>query len=413
MTSSIPSRHIPDCLDWIVVEFDNHIALTNALLVGSGGIINIRDKQSHLIFGKSILLPQFTGQRRQQESKFILFDRLTGVRRGSNDQWLGFLPPCNLDGECHFFALTEDHDWRKYSYLCIANHAHNAPDIINLDTIKRKNDISDLEPCVACWSFRDIHDYAARRFIKSYCISNLRGHFLENHTDPSSTCRSKLLQLGYDFWLQPPRTWKTLFRGSREEPPIPRLVPIIAVFTPMTSPSILNSGPPELPTLIAASVCKKSSYVPRSDRFLAEMMPAETENPRPWGFPIASTGSPTLTCSLSPRGGKRKPAVSLHFQQSNVGFGICSDDFGSIFLTVVQLDGDFSGVFNDVIIGYDVPVRVNDETRPQRHTPPHAIFRTVALIVVVPEEFPKRGAPLETETAASRQLDCFPWTHRC
>ena len=30
----------------------------------------------------------------------------------------------------------------------------------------------------------------------------------------------------------------------------------IAVFTPMTSPSMLNSGPPELPLLMAASVCR-------------------------------------------------------------------------------------------------------------------------------------------------------------
>ncbi len=33
----------------------------------------------------------------------------------------------------------------------------------------------------------------------------------------------------------------------------------IAVFTPITSPSRLNSGPPELPRLIDASVWMKSS----------------------------------------------------------------------------------------------------------------------------------------------------------
>ena len=31
---------------------------------------------------------------------------------------------------------------------------------------------------------------------------------------------------------------------------------MMAVFTPMTSPSMLNSGPPELPLLMAASVCR-------------------------------------------------------------------------------------------------------------------------------------------------------------
>ena len=34
---------------------------------------------------------------------------------------------------------------------------------------------------------------------------------------------------------------------------------MIAVLMPMTSPSMLNSGPPELPRLIAASVWMKSS----------------------------------------------------------------------------------------------------------------------------------------------------------
>ena len=39
----------------------------------------------------------------------------------------------------------------------------------------------------------------------------------------------------------------------------PALVPVgekIAVLTPITSPAMLNSGPPELPLLMAASVCR-------------------------------------------------------------------------------------------------------------------------------------------------------------
>ena len=46
------------------------------------------------------------------------------------------------------------------------------------------------------------------------------------------------------------------------EKPIPIEPPLgdrIAVFTPITSPSMLNSGPPELPRLIEASVWIKSS----------------------------------------------------------------------------------------------------------------------------------------------------------
>jgi hypothetical protein len=45
--------------------------------------------------------------------------------------------------------------------------------------------------------------------------------------------------------------------GTEKE--IPTLAPVgekIAVFTPMTSPSRLNSGPPELPRLMETSLCR-------------------------------------------------------------------------------------------------------------------------------------------------------------
>src|SRR6516225_2647198 len=76
----------------------------------------------------------------------------------------------------------------------------------------------------------------------------------------------------------------------------------IAVFMPITSPPRLNIGPPELPRLIDASVCKKSSYGPEwMSRAVAEIMPAVTVPPRPNGLPIASTQSPTLVLVESPQ----------------------------------------------------------------------------------------------------------------
>ncbi len=75
----------------------------------------------------------------------------------------------------------------------------------------------------------------------------------------------------------------------------------MAVLMPTTSPAMLNSGPPELPRLIAASVWMKSSYRPwRMSRPRAETMPAVTEPPRPKGLPIASTQSPTCAVSELP-----------------------------------------------------------------------------------------------------------------
>ncbi len=87
------------------------------------------------------------------------------------------------------------------------------------------------------------------------------------------------------------------------EKPIPTLPPvgeIIAVLTPTTFPSMLNSGPPELPRLIGASVWIYST----SERLLmsrlrAEIIPADTVPPKPNGLPIATTQSPIRSASLS------------------------------------------------------------------------------------------------------------------
>lgn len=73
----------------------------------------------------------------------------------------------------------------------------------------------------------------------------------------------------------------------------------------MASPRMLISGPPELPMLMAASVCRKSSYCAMpSCRPLAEMIPEVTV--RSWlkGLPMASTHSPTSMALESPRGMK-------------------------------------------------------------------------------------------------------------
>ena len=68
----------------------------------------------------------------------------------------------------------------------------------------------------------------------------------------------------------------------------------------MTSPSILNNGPPELPWLIEASVWIKLSYLPiLISLLIAEIIPWVTVPPKPNGFPIARTQSPTLALSES------------------------------------------------------------------------------------------------------------------
>src|SRR5216684_265643 len=71
---------------------------------------------------------------------------------------------------------------------------------------------------------------------------------------------------------------------------------------PITWPSKLNVGPPELPRFIGASICRKSSNGPEwMSRPRAEMIPVVTVPPSPNGFPTAITQSPTCDALLSPK----------------------------------------------------------------------------------------------------------------
>ena len=102
-------------------------------------------------------------------------------------------------------------------------------------------------------------------------------------------------------------SWLTTLLAMAEgiAKPIPTLPPLgekIALLMPMTSPFMLNSGPPELPRLIGASIWMKSSSGPeRISRPRAEMMPFVVVPPRPKGLPMATTQSPTLAFSESPK----------------------------------------------------------------------------------------------------------------
>ena len=58
-------------------------------------------------------------------------------------------------------------------------------------------------------------------------------------------------------WRSWSMTTMAVSEGTAKPMPIePPVGEMMAVFTPMTSPSMLNSGPPELPLLMAASVCR-------------------------------------------------------------------------------------------------------------------------------------------------------------
>ncbi len=77
---------------------------------------------------------------------------------------------------------------------------------------------------------------------------------------------------------------------------------IVAVLMPTSSPREFTSAPPELPTLIAASVWMKSSkfVMPSWPRPVALTMPIVTVWLSPSELPIASTTSPTWRLSERP-----------------------------------------------------------------------------------------------------------------
>ncbi len=101
----------------------------------------------------------------------------------------------------------------------------------------------------------------------------------------------------------------------------------VRVVMPMTWPCKLNKGPPLLPFEIGALVCK--TFVPFKS--LMELInPSETVFSKPWGFPRATTRSPSFTLSESPSStGVSESAVSiLRSAISRIGLSLTMATFG-------------------------------------------------------------------------------------
>ncbi len=137
--------------------------------------------------------------------------------------------------------------------------------------------------------------------------------------------------------------------------PMPTLPPErerIALLIPTTSPDMLTRGPPELPGLIAASVCRKSSKGPWPiERPLALMMPAVTVCWRPKGDPMASTQSPTLILSESPERGGREGAAALEAEHREIRPPVHSGDLRLVLLAVGGRHLDLARPLDHVGVG--------------------------------------------------------------
>src|SRR6266480_1519217 len=134
---------------------------------------------------------------------------------------------------------------------------------------------------------------------------------------------------------------------------------MMAVLMPITWPERSTSGPPELPGLMAASVCKNLwNCCPMPLRSLALMMPAVTVACSPKGLPIAKTQSPTCTPSELPSFATGSSLLASIL--------ITADNLGGIPSGLAsQLDLDFCGLLDDVIVREDVAALVHDNARAQ------------------------------------------------
>ncbi len=134
--------------------------------------------------------------------------------------------------------------------------------------------------------------------------------------------------------------------------PTPALMPVVvrmAVFMPMSRPARSSSGPPELPGLMAASVCTASTmWVPkpvRMSRPRAEMTPAVRVWSRPNGLPMAMTIWPTCRLAEVPRGsGPHLLQRGEHVQHGDVQRQAAADHQGLVGLAVGEGDLELLGL---------------------------------------------------------------------
>ena len=139
----------------------------------------------------------------------------------------------------------------------------------------------------------------------------------------------------------------------------------MAVLMPITSPCMLNSGPPELPGLIGASVWMKSSKGPAPmSRPRAETMPAVTDAAQAEG--IARRQHPLPDPHVAGRAERhgRQRRARRDPQQREVGQVIRADHPRDVVGAVLRGDRHARGVADDMAVGDDDAGRFDDEARP-------------------------------------------------
>ena len=168
----------------------------------------------------------------------------------------------------------------------------------------------------------------------------------------------------------PARTWSmiglAISIGSAK--PMPSALPAMAVLMPMSRPSPSSSAPPELPGLMAASVWMRC----RSREPPVVMSATSMDRSRPDTMPeLHGAGEAALGVAdgdgqlpdleggrVAQLDGRQVRGVDL--DQREVGVGVDALD-GALELPAVREDHvDRVGILDDVAVGEDEPVRVDD-----------------------------------------------------
>ena len=159
----------------------------------------------------------------------------------------------------------------------------------------------------------------------------------------------------------------------------PRVPPVVAMaeLTPTTSPARLTSGPPELPGLIAASVCTALMYDDSlsespvvTGRLRALTMPAVTVWLRPSGRAEGDDRVADVEDGGRPEGGRDEGPRALDLEDREVVDRAAPDHGGVVPVALRVDDLDRAVVLgrgrDHVVVGDDVPLAVEDEARAGR-----------------------------------------------
>ena len=152
--------------------------------------------------------------------------------------------------------------------------------------------------------------------------------------------------------------------------PIPCAPARTATLMPISSPSMLTSGPPELPGLMQASVWIRLRYTWSSEsvtlRFKALTMPTDTVFSYPKALPIVITLSPIIRSAELPIANRGQGTAGVDLDQRDVHHRVLLDHPARVLGAIGQVDLDPFDAVDHVLVGQNVAALVED------HAGPHA-----------------------------------------